>query len=62
MQLPEIICVVVVSTLILFNTIGVYILQRQKYWNQIWEGLGSPGVKNVKELKALSRERGRAKS
>jgi hypothetical protein len=48
----------VMLALSLFLTIGGYILQRNKYWRRIWEELGKPVVKNVKELKALVRSSG----
>jgi len=44
---------VIAFVLGLFLTIGGYILQRDKYWRRIWEGLGKLEVENVKELKAL---------
>ncbi len=33
-------------------TIGEYILQRDKYWMRIWEDMGRPYVKSIKELKS----------
>jgi hypothetical protein len=32
--------------------IGGFVLQREKYWVRIWEDLGKPEVKSIKELKA----------
>ena len=60
MQLTELICAVVVSTLSLFLMIGGYILQRQKYWKQVWEDLGKPQVESIKELKSLNRKQDQA--
>lgn len=32
-------------------TFGGYILQRDKYWMRVWQDVGRPDVKNIKELK-----------
>jgi len=32
-------------------TLGGYMLQRDKYWMRIWEDMGKPDVKSIKELK-----------
>ncbi len=44
--------------LFLFLVIGAYILHSDRDWRRIWEELGKPEVKNVKELKALGRSSG----
>ena len=33
-------------------TFGGYILQRDKYWIRVWEDIGRPNVKSIKELKS----------
>ena len=58
MQWYEVVYVIVAYALGLFLTIGGYILGRDRYWQRVWEALGKPDVKSIKELKALSGSRG----
>jgi len=37
--------------LTLLLTLGGYVLQRDRYWKRIWENMGKPDVKDIKELK-----------
>jgi len=56
MQLFGIIYVLMILGLGLFLTIGSYILHRDKDLRRIWEEMGKPEVRSVKELKALIRQ------
>jgi hypothetical protein len=40
-------------------TVGGYILQRDRYWTGVWEDMGKPEVKSIKELKAYINEESR---
>jgi len=60
LQIIEIIFISIVFALSVFIMIGSYVMQRQKYWNRVWERLGRPKVSNIKELKALSEKRNKA--
>ncbi|MGB9595789.1 MAG: hypothetical protein ACPL7B_05860 [Candidatus Poribacteria bacterium] len=51
MQVFGIIYVAALFLLSALLTIGGYFIQRDKYWTRIWEELGKPNVKNIKELK-----------
>ena len=57
MQVTEILCVVMFFALGMFLTTGSYVLQRDRYWRCVWERLGEPEVRSIKELKAFNRER-----
>ena len=50
-----------IFALVLFFVIGIYILNRDKYWRRIWRELGKPKVKNIKELKAFIKRQDRSK-
>ena len=43
----------VILVLGMLLTAGGYMLQRDKYWRHVWQELGEPEVKSIKELKAL---------
>lgn len=51
MQVFGIIYVAVLFLLSALLTIGGYFIQRDRYWTRIWEELGRPNVKSIKELK-----------
>ena len=57
----DIICTVIVFALCAFVMVGIFILQRDKYWNRIWKRLGEPDVESIKELKAFKEKRDQAK-
>ena len=60
MQIIEIVFISIVFALSVFIMIGSYAMQRQKYWNRVWERLGRPKVSNIKELKVLSEKQNKA--
>jgi hypothetical protein len=60
LQIIEIVFISIVFALSVFIMIGSYVMQRQKYWNRVWERLGRPKVSNIKELKALSEKQNKA--
>jgi hypothetical protein len=60
LQIIEIVFISIVFALSVFIMIGSYVMQRQKYWNRVWERLGRPKVGSIKELKALSEKQNKA--
>jgi len=57
-QFYKIAYIVAIFAFCLFLTIGGYILNRYREWRRIWEKLGKPDVKSIKELKALIKKQG----
>jgi len=52
MQWYGIIYVAGMFVLTFLLAIGGFVIQRDKYWMRIWNELGKPKVKSIKELKA----------
>ena len=59
MELAGIIYVTGMLIFIAILTVGGYILQRDRYWTRVWEDMGKPEVKSIKELKAYVNEESR---
>lgn len=53
MKVIEIIYLAIISVLGVFLAIGGYRLQRDRYWEGIWNKLGKPQVETIEELKKL---------
>ena len=54
--------IIYVTGMLIFTailTVSGYILQRDRYWTRVWEDMGKPEVKNIKELKAYINEESR---
>ncbi len=62
MEIFESIYVTVVFVLGMFLAIGIYILQRDKYWRRVWRELGEPQVESVEMLRELIKERAHSTS
>ena len=60
LQIIEIVFISIVFALSVFIMIGSDAMQRQKYWNRVWERLGRPEVSSIKELEALSEKQNKA--
>jgi len=56
MESYEIILAVAVCMPGLLFIIGIYILQRDRYWTRVWKKMGEPQVETVKELKLYIEE------
>ncbi|MDQ1317925.1 MAG: hypothetical protein QG588_1580 [Candidatus Poribacteria bacterium] len=54
MTLYGIVCVAFLFIITSLLTIGGFVIQRDKYWMRIWNELGKPEIKSIKELKAYS--------
>jgi hypothetical protein len=52
MRLVGIIYVVGMLIMTAILTVGGHVLQRDRYWTRVWEDIGKPEVKSIKELKA----------
>jgi hypothetical protein len=59
-QWYDIVYAMIILALGLFLTAGLYILQRDRYWQRVWKDLGQPQVESIKELKTLSRKQNEA--
>jgi hypothetical protein len=57
MRLVGIIYVVGMLIITVILTVGGYILQRDRYWIRVWEEIGKPEVKSIKELKVYINEK-----
>lgn len=55
MQVFGIIYIVLLFLLSALLSVGGYFIHRDRYWTRIWEELGKPNVKNIKELKVYIR-------
>jgi hypothetical protein len=56
MPLTEILYTLMFSGLSLLLVAGSYLTLRDRYWLQVWKSLGRPEIRNIEELKALSKK------